>query len=64
MAEAGGRAVERKLTLPVTPASAMIGVKPLFARQLVAEGDKANFDVSSSRPTASRWRATGCATSC
>ena len=30
MAEAGGRAVERKLVLPVAPATAMIGVKPLF----------------------------------
>src|SRR5205807_2152366 len=31
MAEAGGRAIERKLTLPVVPATAMIGIKPLFA---------------------------------
>jgi alpha-2-macroglobulin len=45
MAEAGGRAVERKLVLPVAPASAMIGVKPLFGDTSVAEGDKAGFDV-------------------
>jgi uncharacterized protein YfaS (alpha-2-macroglobulin family) len=45
MAEAGGRAVERKLTLPVAPKAAMIGVKPLFADKNIAEGDKANFDV-------------------
>ena len=45
MAEAGGRAVERKLVLPIAPTSAMIGVKPLFADKNVAEGDKANFDV-------------------
>ena len=45
MAEAGGRAVERKLVLPVAPAGAMIGVKPLFADKNVPEGDKANFDV-------------------
>ena len=45
MAEAGGRAVERKLVLPVTPAAAMIGVKPLFGDKNVAEGDKAGFDV-------------------
>jgi uncharacterized protein YfaS (alpha-2-macroglobulin family) len=45
MAEAGGRAVERKLVLPVAPASAMIGVKPLFGDKNVAEGDKAGFDV-------------------
>jgi uncharacterized protein YfaS (alpha-2-macroglobulin family) len=45
MAEAGGRAVERKLVLPVAPAAAMIGVKPLFGDKNVAEGDKAAFDV-------------------
>src|SRR5712691_11249894 len=45
MAEAGGRAVERKLVLPVAPAAAMIGVKPLFGDRSVAEGDKAEFDV-------------------
>ena len=45
MAEAGGRAVERKLVLPVAPAAAMIGVKPLFGDKNVAEGDKAGFDV-------------------
>ncbi len=45
MAEAGGRAVERKVTLPITPPTAMFGVKPLFADKNVAEGDKAEFDV-------------------
>lgn len=45
MAEAGGRAVERKLVMPVAPAAAMIGVKPLFGDKNVAEGDKAAFDV-------------------
>ena len=45
MAEAGGRAVERKIVLPVAPAAAMIGVKPLFGDKNVAEGDKAEFDV-------------------
>ena len=45
MAEAGGRAVERKLVLPVAPATAMIGVKPLFGDKSLAEGDKADFDV-------------------
>jgi hypothetical protein len=45
MAEAGGRAVERKLVLPVAPATAMIGVKPLFSGKSIAEGDKAGFDV-------------------
>ena len=45
MAEAGGRAVERKVVLPVAPAANMIGVKPLFGDKNVAEGDKAGFDV-------------------
>lgn len=45
MTEAGGRAVERKITLPVAPSAPMIGVKPLFADKNVAEGDKASFDV-------------------
>jgi uncharacterized protein YfaS (alpha-2-macroglobulin family) len=45
LTEAGGRAVERKLVLPVTPGAAMIGVKPLFGDKSVAEGDKAGFDV-------------------
>ena len=45
MAEAGGRAVERKIVLPVAPTAAMIGVKPLFSDKNVAEGDKAAFDV-------------------
>ena len=45
MAEAGGRAVERKLVLPVAPSGRMIGVKPLFGDKNVAEGDKADFDV-------------------
>ena len=50
MAEAGGRAVERKLVLPVAPAAAMIGVKPLFGDKSVAEGDKAGFDVVYASP--------------
>jgi alpha-2-macroglobulin len=45
MAEAGGRAVERRIALPVEPATALIGVKPLFGDRNVAEGDKADFDV-------------------
>ena len=45
MVETGGRAVERKLVLPVAPEAALIGVKPLFGDKSVAEGDKAEFDV-------------------
>jgi len=50
MAEAGGRAVERKLTLPVTPVGPMIGVKPLFAGRSLGEGDTARFDVIVAAP--------------
>ena len=45
MAEPGGRAVERTLTLPVTPSGKMIGVKPLFAGKSLSDGDNASFDV-------------------
>jgi uncharacterized protein YfaS (alpha-2-macroglobulin family) len=45
MAEPGGRAVERKLVLPVTPAATMIGVRPGFSGRSVGEGENATFDV-------------------
>jgi uncharacterized protein YfaS (alpha-2-macroglobulin family) len=45
MAEAGGRAVERKLALPVTPTAPMIGVKPLFSGRSLGEGENAGFDI-------------------
>ncbi|MFC0242787.1 alpha-2-macroglobulin family protein [Rhodopseudomonas telluris] len=46
MREAGGRAVERKLVLPVAPSAPMIGVKTLFTEKNVAEGDNAKFEVA------------------
>jgi uncharacterized protein YfaS (alpha-2-macroglobulin family) len=45
MAENGGRAVERKLTLPIAPSGTMIGIKPLFSGHSLGENDNANFDV-------------------
>jgi uncharacterized protein YfaS (alpha-2-macroglobulin family) len=45
MAEAGGRAIERKLTLPVFPSGPMIGIKPLFSGRSIGEGEQASFDV-------------------
>lgn len=45
MTESGGRAVERKLVLPIAPSAPMIGVKPEFKDKSVAEGDNAAFDV-------------------
>ena len=50
MAEAGGRAVERKIVLPVAPTTPQIGVKPLFGDRNVAEGDKADFDIVFASP--------------
>ncbi len=50
MAETGGRAVERKLVLPVAAQAAQIGVKPVFGDKSVAEGDKAEFDVVFAAP--------------
>jgi uncharacterized protein YfaS (alpha-2-macroglobulin family) len=50
MAEAGGRAVERKLTLPVIAAGPMIGVKPLFSGRSLGEGENATFDVVFAAP--------------
>jgi uncharacterized protein YfaS (alpha-2-macroglobulin family) len=50
MAETGGRAVERKLTLPVIPAGPMIGVKPLFSGRSLGEGENATFDVVVASP--------------
>lgn len=44
MKEAGGRAVERNLTLPVKASGPMIGVKPEFAGEL-SENSVANFHV-------------------
>jgi alpha-2-macroglobulin len=46
MSESGGRAVERSLTLPVTPDTAMIGVKPAFSGRSLADGANADFDVA------------------
>jgi uncharacterized protein YfaS (alpha-2-macroglobulin family) len=54
MAETGGRAVERKLTVPVAPPAAMIGVKPMFSGRSLGEGDTANFDVVMVAPDGSR----------
>jgi len=45
MADSGGRAVERSLTLPVTPEAPMIGVKPGFNGRSLADGANADFDV-------------------
>ena len=50
MAESGGRAVERRLTLPVTPDAPMIGIKPMFSGRSLADGANAEFDVVMAAP--------------
>ncbi|HEY1364775.1 MAG TPA: alpha-2-macroglobulin, partial [Xanthobacteraceae bacterium] len=50
MAEPGGRAVERKLALPVVPAAPMIGIKPLFSPRSLSDGENAGFDVIVAAP--------------
>ncbi len=45
MAESGGRAVERNLTLPIAPDAPAIGVKPAFSGHSLADGANADFDV-------------------
>ncbi len=58
MAESGGRAVERKLVLPVKPRTTMFGVKPLFDGS-VAEGDRAGFEVVLVAPDGTRLAGKG-----
>ena len=45
MAESGGRAVERKITLPIAPEAAMLGVKPAFSGRSLDDGANADFDL-------------------
>jgi uncharacterized protein YfaS (alpha-2-macroglobulin family) len=45
MAESGGRAVERKLSLPIAAAGPMIGIKPNFSGRSLGDGENASFDV-------------------
>jgi uncharacterized protein YfaS (alpha-2-macroglobulin family) len=59
MAEPGGRAVERKLTLPVVPNGPMIGVKPLFSGRSLGEGENASFDVVLAAPDGTALARTG-----
>ena len=43
MAESGGRAVERKLTVPIAPDAPMIGVKPAFSGRSLARRRQCRF---------------------
>ncbi|MEG6508443.1 alpha-2-macroglobulin [Methyloligella sp. 2.7D] len=59
MAEPGGRAVERDLTLPVRPQTPMIGVKPLFKGASLGDGATAEFDVAMVAPDGAETAAEG-----
>ena len=59
MADSGGRAVERKITLPVTPDATMIGVKPLFKGSSLEDGANADFDVVMAAPDGKRMAQKG-----
>jgi uncharacterized protein YfaS (alpha-2-macroglobulin family) len=50
MAEPGGRAVEHKVTVPVTASGNMIGVKPQFSGRSLADGASAAFDIVTVAP--------------
>ncbi|MGI6246773.1 MAG: alpha-2-macroglobulin family protein [Pseudochelatococcus sp.] len=52
VAEAGGRAVERSVTLPVLPSGPVIGVRPLFDN--LTEGAQATFEVVAAAPDGAR----------
>ena len=54
MAESGGRAVERKLTLPIAADGPQIGVKPAFSGASLADGANADFDVVMLAPDGSK----------
>ncbi|NLH81961.1 MAG: alpha-2-macroglobulin family protein, partial [Phyllobacteriaceae bacterium] len=54
VSEAGGRAVERVVTIPILPAAPVIGVKPRFAPGALAAGAQAEFDVLSALPDGKR----------
>ncbi len=59
LAEAGGRAVERNITLPILADANMIGVKPLFSGRSLGEGENANFDVALVAPDGKMIEAKG-----
>jgi alpha-2-macroglobulin len=59
LVESGGRAVERNLTLPIVPASTMIGVKPLFSGRSLGDGENAGFDVVVAAPDGKQLPASG-----
>ena len=54
VAEPGGRAVTRSVTVPIVPAGSLIGVKPLQDSDKLTDGGKAEFDVVLVNPEGKR----------
>ncbi|MBN9022736.1 MAG: alpha-2-macroglobulin family protein, partial [Rhizobiales bacterium] len=59
IADTNGRAVERRLDLPVTPEAPMIGIKPQFSGDEVEEGAMAHLDIVVVDPDGQRIAAPG-----
>ncbi|MEP5515893.1 MAG: alpha-2-macroglobulin family protein, partial [Bauldia litoralis] len=59
LADTNGRAVERTLSLPVRPATPLIGIKPQFEGDEVEEDTSAGFDVILVSPEGERIAANG-----
>lgn len=56
LAEGSGRPVERRISRPVAPDTALIGIKPLFD-EVLPEGASAGFEVIATAPgLAASWR--------
>jgi uncharacterized protein YfaS (alpha-2-macroglobulin family) len=52
VAETGGRAIERSVTLPILPAGPVIGIRKTFTE--LADGSNATFDVVAAQPDGAR----------
>lgn len=59
VAELGGRAVERSVTLPIVPENPVIAIRPTFDTATLVAGANATFDVVMVRPDGTRIAATG-----
>lgn len=59
MREAGGRAVERSLDLPIAPDGARIGIRPGFSGDEVPENSTASFEVIAAAPDGTRTAVSG-----
>ena len=59
VAEAGGRALDRTVTLPIRPSHPVIGVKKLFDDDQLVENTQAKFELVAADPSGARFAAKG-----